>query len=101
MRCLAKFTDHRERCLTVIRPQPFLKSVTQCLAKYDADQQDDLWDLSEWIELSLDWINTNKQAATALNSNQIWLPVRRRTHLGPLRPAWPWKFRYGILVSLN
>lgn len=93
MRCLAKFADHKGRCLAVIQPQPFDKSITQCLAKYDLDQEDDLWNLSDWIQLSLDWINANQKSRKALNLNQIWLPIKRRTQLGPLRPVWPWNFK--------
>ena len=101
---MADFGEHKERCLQIIRPHIFSKSIAHCIAEYQMDQVDFAWDLSEWIRLSLNWIEQhNKQKdkpAGITDFKQIWLPVQRRTDLGPLRPIWPWNFT-GIFLRRN
>ncbi len=89
---MAPFQDYKDRCLRMIRPLPFSRSIAQCMAEYQNDQADDIWDLSNWMKLALDWVDANKELSenTALNFNLLWLPIQRRTSLGPLRPVWPW-----------
>lgn len=86
--------------MAVIRPQPFTNSIAQCLASYKLDQTDYLWDLYDWIQLSLDWIKENKKSGNLLKFNQIWLPIKRRTNLGPLRPVWPWNSQGNIHIII-
>jgi hypothetical protein len=89
---MAPFRDYKDRCLRMIRPLTFSRSIAQCMTEYQNDQVDDIWDLSDWIKLSLDWVDANKEQSGngALNLNLLWLPIQRRTSLGPLRPVWPW-----------
>ncbi len=96
---MADFREYKERCLQLIRPQTFSKSIAQCLAEYQLDQVDSSWNLSNWVRLSLDWINEIKALTeyAAVDLRQIWLPVQRRTNLESYRPIWPWNFA-GILT---
>ena len=92
---MADFREHEDRCLQIIRPQIFTKSIAHCVAEYQLDQVDGSWDLSEWIRLSINWIddhNKQKGKSAGIDFKHIWLPVQRRTNLGPLRPIWPWNF---------
>ncbi|XP_057369443.1 uncharacterized protein LOC130690463 [Daphnia carinata] len=92
LNCMASFHDFEGRCLKFIKPLPFSKSIAQCMAEYQIDEVDELWEMSEWIRLAFYWIDENKNSGTAktLDFNQLWIPVQRRTNLGPLRPVWPW-----------
>lgn len=91
---MALFDEHKERCMQIIRPQVFAKSIAQCMSEYHLDQVDDSWNLADWVRLSLAWINEGRSLGKYENVNlrHIWLPVQRRTHHGPLRPIWPWNF---------
>ncbi|XP_032783700.2 uncharacterized protein LOC116921485 isoform X4 [Daphnia magna] len=92
LNCMASFHDFNGRCLKIIKPLPFSKSIAQCMAEYQIDEVDKLWEMSEWIRFVLDWIDESKKSSTkkTLDLNQLWLPVQRRTNMGPLRPIWPW-----------
>ena len=100
---MADFREHEKRCLKIIRPQIFSKTIAHCMAEYQMDQVDIAWDLSEWIRLSLNWIEQHKQEGEFAGTNfkQIWLPVQRRTNLGPLRPIWPWNFTSIFYYVIN
>ncbi|KAI9558880.1 hypothetical protein GHT06_015669 [Daphnia sinensis] len=92
LNCMASFHKFKERCSKIMKPLPFSKSIAQCLAEYQNDEVDELWQMSEWIRLAFDWIDENKKSSTSktLDLDQLWIPVQRRTNLGPLRPVWPW-----------
>lgn len=92
---MAPFHHHKKRCVRIIQPQQFSKSITQCLAGYQNDQIEPSWDLSDWIKFSLDWMDENKILGDhpfTTKFNELWLPVQRRTNLGSLWPVWPWNF---------
>lgn len=88
LRCMAPLIEHRGRCLEVIEPKPFSKSIAHCLAEYQMDLVDELWDLSDWIHLALTW--SSIQSSNLHNPIQVWLPIKRRIQYGPLLPVWPW-----------
>ena len=62
------------------------------MAEYQNDIVDENWNLSDWIKFSLDWLDANKELSenAHFNFNQLWIPIQRRTSLGPLRLVWPW-----------
>lgn len=90
---MASFHDFKGRCVKIMKPLPFSRSIAQCMDGYWNDQIESLWEMSDWIRSALDWIDENKNlgVATTLDLNQLWLPIQRRTNLGPLRPVWPWQ----------
>lgn len=95
------FLNHEDYCLRKVPPQPFPKTIAECTAQYQQDQVNATWDLSRWIQLSLDWIEEQKKFSKSAETDlqQIWLPVQRRTHLGPLQPIWPWSNFSGIYID--
>jgi hypothetical protein len=91
---MTPFDKYKKRCVKIIPPQHFSKSITQCTADYQNDETDASWDLLGWIKFSLDWLDQNKHLSkyATIKFKELWLPVQRRTTLGPLWPVWPWNF---------
>lgn len=89
---MAPFVEHKGRCLELIDPKPFSKSIAHCLAEYRLDRVDELWDISDWIYLIFDGVEKNFQDIPS-TLKQVWLPILRRTNFGPLNRIWPWTLK--------
>ena len=91
--CFHGFEPADGRCYRMTEKTNFAAALVSCWAGWSIQTEILMPDsLSNWVQISREWINRYSAGDKQQDSSLVWLPLRRVNMATPLQtPVWSWK----------